>query len=149
MAYENRKKLRGFYSRNEFGAWDTVQRVHWDIELAHKIGVQSSYDIGPMRFVWLCNYLTNYGGDDAFVHRIRYELRNFNFMGDTSWLSARLTAKRVDPELGPLVELAISSVNQRGDENITANATLLVAGREHGPVKLPPQPPITTWRRTG
>jgi acyl dehydratase len=147
MAYENRKKLRGFYSRNEFGAWDTIQRVHWDIELAHKIGVQSSYDIGPMRFVWLCNYLTNFGGDDSFVHRIRYELRNFNFMGDTSWLTGTVTAKRVDPELGPLIELAIRSVNQRGDENITANATLLVASREHGAVNLPPQPPITEWRR--
>lgn len=149
MAYENRKRLRGFYSKNEFGAWDTVQRVHWDIELARRVGVQSSYDIGPMRFVWLCNYLTNWAGDDGFVHRIRYELRNFNFMGDTSWLSGTVLSKRIDPELGPVVELAIRSVNQRGDENIDATATVLVASREHGPVRLPPQPPITLWRRTG
>lgn len=147
MAYENRKKLRGFYAKNEFGAWDTVQRIHWDIELAHKVGVQSSYDIGPMRFVWICNYLTNYAGDDAFVHRIRYELRNFNYMGDTSRLTGTITEARVDPELGPLIELEVKSVNQRGEENITATATILVASREHGPVKLPPQPPITPWRR--
>lgn len=149
MAYENRKKLRGFYSKNEFGAWDTVQRVHWDIELARKIGVQSSYDIGPMRFVWVCNYLTNFGGDDSFVHRIRYELRNFNFMGDTSWLHGSITGKRIDPELGPMVELEIRSINQRGEVNITAAATILVASRELGPARLPTQPPITKWRRSG
>lgn len=148
MAYENRKKLRGFYSKNEFGSWDTLQRVHWDIELAHTIGVESSYDIGPMRFVWLCNYLTNFAGDDGFVHRIRYELRNFNYMGDTSWIRGKVSAVRVDPLLGPLIEVDISSVNQRGDENISAQATILVASREHGLAKLPPQPDITTWRRT-
>jgi len=148
MAFENRKRLRGFYSKNEFGAWDTLQRVHWDIELAHKIGVESSYDIGPMRFIWLCNYLTNFAGDDGFVHRIRYELRNFNYMGDTSWIRGRITDVRVDPELGPLIELTISSVNQRGDENISAEATILVSSREHGLAKLPPQPEITAWRRT-
>lgn len=149
MAYENRKKLRGFYTKNEFGAWDTLQRIHWDVELAHKVGVQSSYDIGPMRFSWVCHYLTNFAGDDGFVQRLRYELRNFNYIGDTSWMSGTITGKRIDPELGPLIELSIKSLNQRGDENITATATILVASREHGPVKLPPQPPITTWRREG
>lgn len=147
MAYENRKKLRGFYSKNEFGAWDTLQRVHWDIELAHKIGVESSYDIGPMRFVWLCNYLTHYAGDDGFVHRIRYELRSFNYIGDTSWISGVITDARVDPVLGPLIEVELKSLNQRGQENITATATILVASRASGLCKLPPQPPITPWRR--
>ena len=30
LAFENRKKMRGFYTKNEFGAWDVVQRVHWE-----------------------------------------------------------------------------------------------------------------------
>jgi acyl dehydratase len=147
LAYENRKKLRGFYSKNEFGAWDTLQRVHWDIGLAHKVGVQHTYDIGPMRFVFVCNYLSNYAGDDAFVHRIRYELRSFNYVGDTTWITARITDKRIDPALGPLIELEIKGTNQRGQENITASATILVASRQHGLAKLPPQPEITSYRR--
>lgn len=147
MAHENRKRLRGFYAKNEFGAWDTVQRIHWDVELAHKVGVQSSYDIGPMRFTWICHYLSNYAGDDGFVHRIRYELRNFNYMGDTSWIEATITDARVDPVLGPLIELDIVSTNQRGEANITATATILVASRTAGLPKLPRQPEITKWRR--
>lgn len=147
LAYENRKKLKGFYSRNEFNAWDTLQRVHWDMALAHKVGVQATYDIGPMRYVMVCHYLTNFAGDDAWVQRIRYELRNFNYMGDTTWLTGTVTDRRVDPLLGPLIEVRIVGKNQRGQENITADATILVASRERGAVALPPPPPVTPHRR--
>lgn len=146
LAYENRKRLKGFYSRNEYNAWDTLQRVHWDMELAKRVGVQSTYDIGPMRYVMVCHYLTNFAGDDAWVHRIRYELRNFNYMGDTTWLTGTVTDVRVDPVLGPLIELRVVGTNQRGQENITADATILVASRVHGPVRLPTPPPVTLHR---
>jgi hypothetical protein len=44
------------------------------------------------------------------------------------------------------VELSISGVNQRGGENVRADATLLVASREHGPVKLPTAPAPPPYR---
>jgi acyl dehydratase len=144
LAYENRKKLRGFYSRDAFNAWDTVQRVHWDEELAQKVGVRMMYDIGPVRQMHLCHYLTNYAGDDAWIHRVRFEFRRFNYMGDVTWLNAKITQARIDPELGPLVELEISGVNQRGSENIRGSATVLVASRTYGPVRLPGAPSHTT-----
>jgi acyl dehydratase len=146
LAYENRKRLRGFYSLNEYGAWDSIQRVHWDASLAHSIGVKHIYDIGPMRFVMLCHYLTNFAGDDAWIHRIRYELRNFNYVGDTTWLSGTITAVRVDDKLGPLLELKITGVNQRGQENLRGEATILVASRQHGPVRLPTPPAMPQYR---
>jgi acyl dehydratase len=147
MAYENRKRIKGFYSKNEFGAWDTIQRVHWDVGLAHTVGVQHTYDIGPMRFAFLCHYLCNYAGDDAWVYRIRYELRNFNYVGDTTWLEGEITDVKTDDRLGPLVELRIRGINQRGDENISATATILVASRKTGLAKLPPPAPMTPYRR--
>ena len=146
LAYENRKRLRGFYSKDEFGAWDSVQRVHWDKELARSIGVPSIYDIGPMRYVMLCHYLTNFVGDDAFIHRIRYELRNFNYVGDTTWISGTVTEAWVDEKLGPLVELEIIATNQRGQQNMKGSATILVPSRQHGPVKLPEAPAVTPYR---
>ncbi|KRB82995.1 hypothetical protein ASE00_13475 [Sphingomonas sp. Root710] len=146
LAFENRKRLRGFYSRNEFGAWDTIQRVHWDPELAASVGVKGIYDIGPMRFVMMCHYLTNYAGDDAFIHRIRYELRSFNYVGDTSWLSGRIVRAEVDEKLGPVIELEVVSVNQRGEENLRGSATILVPSRAHGPVRLPEAPPMPRYR---
>jgi acyl dehydratase len=146
LAYENRKLLRGFYSRNEFNAWDTVQRVHWDVSLARRVGVKNLYDIGPMRFVMLCHYLTNFAGDDAWVHRIRYELRAFNYVGDTTWITGIVTGARIDPVLGPLIELEIKGTNQREQHNIIATATILVASRVTGLPKLPPPAPMTPHR---
>lgn len=148
LAHENRKKLRGFYARNEYNAWDTLQRIHWDGALARQVGVAGPYDIGPMRRQMICHYCTNYAGDDAWIYRVRYELRRFNFMGDTTWIRGRIRETRVDPALGPLLELEIRGVNQRGDENITGEATILVASRATGRLAEPPAPPPMTPYRS-
>ena len=148
LAYRNRERLRGFYTRDEFNAWDTLQRVHWDKDLAEKVGVRMMYDIGPVRQFHVSNYLTNYCGDDAFIHRVRFEFRRFNYMGDVTWMTGEITAKRVDPVLGPLIEIAMRGTNQRGSDNIRADATVLVASREHGPVRLPEPPAPTPHRAT-
>lgn len=146
LAYENRKHLKGFYSRNEFNAWDTIQRVHWDPALAHKVGVLGTYDIGPMRYVMVCHFITNFMGDDAWLYRLRYELRNFNYMGDTTWLSGKITEVSTDGPLGPSIEIEVVGVNQRGQENVRANVTVLLASRKTGAVRLPPSPEVTPHR---
>jgi acyl dehydratase len=140
LAYENRKKLRGFYSKDAYGNWDTVQRVHWDKDLANEVGIPNLYDIGALRQTMVSNYLTNSAGDDAWIYRIRFEFRAFNYMGDTTWLSGKITDARIDPILGPLIEVDITGTNQRGIDNIRANATVLIASKETGLAKLPPQP---------
>jgi acyl dehydratase len=146
LAYENRKRLRGFYSKNQYGAWDTVQRVHWEADLAREVGIANIYDIGALRQTMVCHFLSNYAGDDAWVYRMRYEFRNFNYMGDTTWLSGTITDVRVDDVLGPLIELDVRGVNQRGKENIRASATVLVASRETGLCNLPAPPPPPAHR---
>lgn len=146
LSFENRKKLRGFYTRDQFNNWDTLQRVHWDVDLAQAIGLPNIYDIGPMRRAMICHYVSAWAGDDAWVHKVRYELRKFNYMGDITWLTAKVTAARNDPELGPLIEIAISGTNQRGEENIRATSTILVHSREHGRWRMPTPPPVTPYR---
>ena len=148
MAYENRKRLRGFYSKNEYGAWDTVQRVHWDRELAHEVGLSDIYDIGALRQTMVCHYLTNFAGDDAWIYRMRYDFRKFNYMGDVTWLTGEITEARVDPVLGPLIEVTVRGTNQRGQDNIAASATILVASRKTGLCQLPPAPPPPVHRQT-
>jgi len=141
LAYENRKKLRGFYTRNEFNAWDVIQRIHWEPETARQIGVVSAYDIGPMRWSWLVHYCTNFVGDDGWLFRLRGEFRRFNYMGDTTWLRGVVTAKRDDPEVGPCIEVDITGTNQRGKVNTVGTAVMLLASRARGPVVLPEPPP--------
>ncbi|MDG2003751.1 MAG: MaoC family dehydratase N-terminal domain-containing protein [Novosphingobium sp.] len=146
LAYENRKKLRGFYNRDEYNAWDTIQRVHWDKELAEKVGVRMMYDIGPVRQFHVSNYLTNFVGDDAWIYRVRFEFRRFNYIGDVTWMTGEITEVRVDEKLGPLIEITLRGTNQRGSDNITASATVLLPSKVHGPVKLPQAPPPTQHR---
>ena len=147
LAYENRKALRGFYSRDEFNAWDTIQRVHWDKGLADQVGVRMMYDIGPVRQFHVSNFLTNFVGDDAWIHRVRFEFRRFNYIGDVTWLTGEIVEARVDERLGPLMEIALRGTNQRGSETIRAEATVLLPSRKHGPVRPPEPPPPTPHRR--
>jgi acyl dehydratase len=152
LGYENRKRLRGFYTRNEFNAWDTIQRVHWDSALAQQVGVPATYDIAGMRQAMLNHYCSNIAGDDGWVYRVRYDLRNFNYMGDTTWLTGLVSGARTDDVLGPLVEIEVRGVNQRGEENLRGSATILVASRSSGIAKLPPpaEQPVhrdPDWRR--
>jgi hypothetical protein len=137
LGYENRKKMRGFYSRTAYNSWDVIQRVHWDEALAQEVGVELMYDIAPMRMAWTTNYCTNLMGDDAWLYHIRTELRKFNYFGDTTWYSGRVVSVHDTPELGPAIDIQISGINQRGDENTKAEATILVASRVKGAVRLP------------
>jgi acyl dehydratase len=142
LAYENRKRMRGFYTKNRFNAWDTIQRVHWDTELAREVGLPMMYDIGPMRWTWLLHYCTNFAGDDGWVYHVRGEFRRFNYWGDTTWITGTVVRKHASEELGPAIDIAVSGRNQRGDENLSGVATILLASRTHGAVKLP-QPPAS------
>lgn len=142
LGFENRKKMRGFYTKNEFGAWDVVQRVHWDPELARAVGVPATYDIGPMRWAWLLHYCTNWCGDDAWLYRVRGEFRAFNYMGDTTWISAQVSEVRVSETLGALVDIEVTGTNQRGERNINGWATFIVPSRQFGAVHLPDPPPL-------
>ncbi len=142
LGFENRKKMRGFYTKNDFGAWDVVQRVHWEPALAQAVGVPAAYDIGPMRWAWLINYCTNWCGDDAWLYRVRGEFRAFNYMGDTTWITAAVTNVHVSEPLGALVDIEVTGLNQRGQKNIDGWATFLVPSRVHGPVVLPEPSPL-------
>ena len=145
LAYENRKVLRGFYSRDEFNAWDTVQRVHWDKDLAQRVGVPAIYDIGAVRQMMLCHYCTNWAGDDGWVYRTKFDLRNFNYMGDTTWLDGKVTEAYIDEQLGPRIEIEVTGANQRGQQNLYGGATILVSSRKSGPVRLPETPPMPRY----
>lgn len=148
LAYENRKKMRGFYSRNAYNYWDVIQRVHWEPELAREVGVPLMYDISPMRSAWVIHYITNFMGDDAWLYHNHMELRRFNYFGDTTWFTGTVTDKYVSEDVGPAIDIQISGTNQRGKENCTARSTILLPSREHGPVVLP-QAPEKLVRKVG
>jgi acyl dehydratase len=129
LAVKKRLSLAGFYTRNEFGAWDVVQRVHWDQDFARSIGANRIYDYGTQRLNWLGQAVTDWMGDDAFLVRLRCEFRRFNYIGDLSRISGEIASKN---EADRTVEITLRCVNQNGVDSTPGNATVALPSRADG-----------------
>jgi acyl dehydratase len=136
LAVRKRRSHPGFYTRNEFGGWDVVQRVHWDQDFARSIGTARIYDYGTMRLNWLGHLLTNWMGDDAVLVRLRCEFRKFNYIGDVSRVTGSVTAKNPDGT----VDVKIACVNQRGEDTCPGDATIALPTRAGGLPAVPVAP---------
>lgn len=138
LGYLNRKRIPAFYTKNDVGAWDVMQRVHWDEGLAREVGVPYRYDYGFMRMCWLAHALTNFVGDNGWLSYLWNELRGFNYQGDTTWVRGEVTGKREDTT-GNVVEIELWCDNQRGERTVNARAEVLLPTRTQ-PVRLPDAP---------
>jgi acyl dehydratase len=124
LNYRNRQRMGGFYSLNEFGAWDSAMRVHWDDEYAKSVGARRAYDYGMLRNAWLMQIVTDWMGDDAILVAIDDRIKGFNTIGDLSKISGSVV--EVD-ESGdwPEVVCAVECFNPQRDE-MTALGTVRV-----------------------
>lgn len=139
VAAKDRDRMPYMYSRNAQGVPDTEARVHWDGELAKKVGNPQAYDWGLLREFWLHHALTDFAGDDGFVLKQRDEIRKFNYMGDLQILTGEVERSYAEGHQH-LVDVRVAAENQRGEETAFAEATIALPSKEHGPVVLPPVP---------
>jgi acyl dehydratase len=140
LAVRNRVRIPRFYHRDELNVPDVMQRVHWDPEFARRSGNPTTFDYGRMREFWFVHACTNWMGDDAWLWKLSCEFRAFNYVGDTQWISARVSRRYLADGGRPAVDLALSARNQRGTETTTGTATVLLPSRAHGQVRLPDPP---------
>jgi acyl dehydratase len=136
LAYRQRTRMPAFYVPDRFGVPEVVQRVHWDHERAQELGLPTSYDYGQMRTSWLIHLVTNWMGDDGWLWKLACQSRAFNFMGDTTVCRGVVTAKRVEG-LHHVVDLELSSTNQRGENSCPGTASVILPSRVSGPITLP------------
>jgi acyl dehydratase len=130
VAYRYTKDHPRAFPPNELGYPDTVARVHWDKEMAHRAGLPETYDFGGERVAWMSHAATHWMGDDAFLRRLSVRLKAFCFVGDTVRLGGKVVAKRIDGA-DRVVDLAITAVNQRGEEISSATATIILPSRDN------------------
>ncbi len=140
LGFKNRRRIPGFYVNNEYGVPDVAQRVHWDSAWARAIGNPMAYDYGVMRECWLHHFLTDWMGDDGWVAEQHDEIRRFNYIGDTQFITGEVVGKDRDDEGRCWVEIELRATNQRDEVTVPATATVLLPSREHGPVVLPDPP---------
>lgn len=136
LAFEERMRTPGLYTRNEYNVPDVVQRMHWDIDWARKVGAAERYDYGALRETWLAQLVTDWGGDGCWIDALDVQHRKFNYIGDTTWLRGKVVGKRRE---GPrhLVDVEIRCENQRGMVTSPGTAVVAVPSRDGGPVVLP------------
>ena len=74
-------------ARNEFGAWDSAMRVHWDDAFARSVGAPRAYDYGMLRNAWIMQVVTDWMGDDALLVAVDDRIKGFNTIGDLTRLT--------------------------------------------------------------
>ena len=125
---------------SELQQWDVPEMVHILDEFAREIGVERAYDYGCQRMTWLSNLFTNWMGDDAWLWRMRGDLRVFNQVGDVTIFEGKVTKKYID-EGKCCLEIEAWAKNQRDEYSMRPNpATVILPSRDHGPVVYPEVP---------
>jgi acyl dehydratase len=137
--WRQRQRTPAFYIDDEFGVPDIVQRMHWDEKRAVDLGLPAPYDYGTMRTNWMGHLITNWMGDEAWLWKLKSEMRGFNYVGDTTICSGEVTDKRIDG-IHHVVDLKIQCTNQRQEVSSPGTATVLLPSKVAGAVVLPSSP---------
>ena len=124
----------------ETGVQDHPHRGHWESFMAHEVGMPGVYDMGPQRVSWLCRYITDWMGDNAFLTRLSAHLRRPNVVGDVTRIHGTVQRKWVEGGLH-LVQCEMRAVNQR-NEIIMPGSSVVSLPSIHGPSGQPLTPPV-------
>ncbi len=110
--------------RNAIGVPDCIEAVHWDHDLAGRVGVPAAYDYGPQRAAWATTLVTNWMGDAARLATLDLSLRRHVLVGDTVWASGsvrQITSGGTETA----VDLDLSMRNQR-EEMVASGSARVV-----------------------
>jgi acyl dehydratase len=138
-----RNRHADFHISEITGAKDNPGRGHLEVQTGSDVGMGGAYDIGPQRISWGAHMLTDWMGDDGFLHKLSVSVRRPNLVGDTTWWKGRVTGKQV-VRGHHLVELDVHTEDQLGHESARGRATVVLPSRDHGPVSLPLPADLTT-----
>lgn len=131
------------------GSWEPVYGVHYLVSAAKGVGAVYAYDVGVQRNCWLVNFLTNWMGDEGWLKSCSAQYRQFVYLSDAIWFRGKVTKKYVDENGECCVDIETHGINQRGDDTISGNATVILPSKEHntspGEKRLPPK----EYRGTG
>ena len=123
LAWQQASSHPGLGIKNRRGIPDCPERVHWEEEFAHKVGVPGAYDYGPERCSWLTHHLTNWMGDDGFLQKAKCQVRRHNPEGDVILINGTVSRKFVEGDKH-LVEISQRAENQDGDLSAMGSAVV-------------------------
>lgn len=111
---------------NEMGVPEPPERVHWDADLARRVGVPGAYDYGPERVSWLGHVVTDWMGDDGFLAELTVQVRRHNLIGELVTCSGTVTS--VDLDSGR-VTVDLRAETHEGEESARGSAVAVLPVR--------------------
>jgi acyl dehydratase len=139
LNWRNRQRMGGFYARNEYGAWDSAMRVHWDDGFARSVGAKRAYDYGMLRNAWIMQAVTDWMGDDAVIIQVDDKVTGFNTLGDLTRITGDVTEIQ-DSDEWPEVVCSLECHNQRDERTAHGTVRLRLPSRERGLPTYPTPP---------
>ncbi len=133
----------------ELHSWEPIYAVHYLVSAAQAVGALYAYDVGVQRHCWLTNLLTNWMGDHGWLKRCDAQYRQFVYLSDSVWFRGKVTGKYIDEYGEYCVDIATSGVNQRGDDTIPGEATVILPSSEAGTWPVERRLPPREYRGTG
>ena len=131
------------------GSWEPVYGVHYLVSAAKGVGAIYAYDVGVQRHCWVVNVLTNWMGDEGWLKSCSAQYRQFVYLSDAVWFRGKVSQKYVDENGEYCVDIETHGINQRGDDTIPGNATVILPSREHKTSPVDKRLPSEEYRGTG
>ena len=131
IGHLNRRQHGRLFSKNDVGAWETAERLHWDEAHARRVGHPTAYDYSHTRPLWLAQMLTDWIGDGGWLAHLSVSSPGMNYVGDTHWLSGEVTSV-AESGGDARVTLSIRAANQLGEVTCSGTAAVLLPASSGG-----------------
>jgi len=102
---------------------------HFDVEIAHEIGMPGAYDHAWQRPNWGAHLLTNWAGDLGFIRKFTGRVLKPNVVGDLTKITGTIKGLRKDNGEA-LVDIDWWGTNQRGEKNCDGTGTVRLPSRD-------------------
>jgi acyl dehydratase len=129
VAFKMFDRHRGLGIPNAYNIPDVPERVHWEEELAKAVGTPGAYDYGPERVSWMGHMMTNWIGDDGFLHKLNAKIVRHNPEGDFLTIKGRVT-KKYEEGNNRYVDCELIAAQQDGEDSCIATATAILPSKE-------------------
>lgn len=116
----------------ETNALEPVFAVHYHKMAAKLQGLDFPYDAGIQRHCWLGHFLTNWIGDDGWLKRCYAEYRAFVYYSDVVRFKGKVIKKYVDEDGEYCVDIETHAINQRDEDCMPGNSTIVLPSKEKG-----------------
>ena len=129
--------LKGPLSIMDVVAWSAATSGVVDDDCGHSEGgLNEQSATGPEQVAWIGQLLTDWMGDDAFLHRLSVVIDVCPVLGTTTAMEGQVTAVEVVSGR-PTAHIRLTATSQEGESLASGTAQVLLPSIEYGPVRLP------------